>query len=153
VYGFFLLRRPENYGFLDSLDLAIHESGHLFFAPLGEFVGFLGGTLMQLLVPALFLAYFWRQRDHHAASVGLWWIAQNLWNISVYIRDARTQELPLVGGGEHDWAYLLGELDLLAQDQAIGRSVYLGGIVLYLVAIGWGIATAGAPDSGEPHPL
>jgi len=39
--------------------------------------------------------------------VALWWVAQNLWNISVYVKDARAEELPLVGGGEHDWNYLL----------------------------------------------
>ena len=63
------------------------------FSPFGEFMQFLGGTLFQLIMPAAFVGYFLR-RDRHAASVALWWIAQNLWNISVYIRDARAQELP-----------------------------------------------------------
>jgi hypothetical protein len=153
VYGFFLLLRPEDYGFLDNLDLAIHEAGHVFFGPFGEFIGYLGGTLMQLLVPTIFAGYFWRHGDRHAASVGVWWIAQNLWNISVYLRDARTQDLPLVGGGEHDWTYLLGELDLLSHDQAVGRVVYLVGVLLYLVAIGWGVKSAEAANSREPHPL
>jgi hypothetical protein len=45
----------------------------------------------------------WRQGDRHGATVPLWWLGQNCWNISVYIKDPRAQELPLVGGGEHDY--------------------------------------------------
>ena len=113
------------------------------FGPFGEFVGFLGGTLMQLIVPSVFGAYFLHRRDRHAATVALWWVAQNLWNISVYIRDARAQELPLVGGGEHDWSYLLDTLNLLEKDLSIGRAVHLLGVVLFVLSVIWGVATAG----------
>lgn len=98
---------------------------------------------MQLIVPMAFGGYFLRRGDRHAATVALWWVAQNLWNISVYIADARAQELPLVGGGEHDWAYLLDHLDLLAKDVAIGRAVHLLGVVLYVMSLIGGAATAG----------
>ena len=83
---------------------------------------FAGGTLFQLIMPAIFVGYFLRRKDSHSASVALWWVAQNFWNISVYAADARAQELPLVGGGEHDWAYLLGELHWLQYDQRVARS-------------------------------
>ncbi len=98
---------------------------------------------MQLLVPSIFGGYFLHRSDRHAASVALWWVAQNFWNISVYIRDARAQELPLVGGGEHDWTYLLDRLDLLPKDLAIGRAVHLFGIVLFVLSIVGGVVTAG----------
>jgi len=139
VYGFVLLRHPEAGSIVDNIDLPIHETGHLVFSPFGEFMQFLGGTLFQLIMPAAFLVYFLRRADRHAASVTLWWIAQNCWNISVYVRDARSQELPLVGGGEHDWAYLLGRLGRLRQDQAIGHAVWEIGVVLYLIAIVGGL--------------
>ncbi len=129
--GGFLILNPGHYGWLDSLDLAIHEFGHPLFGLFGEFIGFLGGTLMQLLMPAIFVAYFWRQGDRHAAMVALWWVAQNLWNVSVYVQDARAEELPLVGGGEHDWNYLLGTLGLLKQDQLVGGGVRLAGVLVY----------------------
>lgn len=139
VYGWILLRSPETYRWIDSLDLAIHETGHLVFGVGGERLMLLGGTLFQLLVPAVFVAALWRQGDRHGATIPLWWMGQNCWNISVYIRDARAQELPLVGGGEHDWALLLGSAGLLHHDQAIGGAVYLAGVMLYLVAVvaGW----------------
>ena len=139
IYGFVLLRHPDAGSIVDNIDLPIHETGHLVFSPFGEFMQFLGGTLFQLIMPAAFLVYFLRRADRHAASVTLWWIAQNCWNISVYIRDARSQELPLVGGGEHDWAYLLGHLGRLRQDQAIGHAVWEIGVVLYLIAIVGGL--------------
>ena len=148
VYGWLLLRSPESYGWLDSLDLAIHETGHLVFAFGGERLALLGGTLFQLLVPAAFVAALWHQGDRHGATVPLWWLGQSCWNVSVYIKDARAQELPLVGGGEHDWAILLGELGLLPRDQAIGGAVFLAGFVIYGIAVlaGWRIL-ASAEDT------
>jgi hypothetical protein len=112
------------------------------FGPFGEFVGFLGGTLMQVIVPSAFGWYFLHRDDRHAATVTLWWLAQNLWNVSVYISDARAQELPLVGGGEHDWTYLLDTLDLLDKDLSIGRAVHLLGVVLFVLSVIWGVTTA-----------
>jgi len=47
---------------------------------------------MQLVMPAIFVAYFWRQGDRHAnggALVG----RPDLWNVSVYVQDARAEEL------------------------------------------------------------
>jgi len=139
VYGFRILVHPEAGWFLDNVDLPIHETGHLVFSPFGEFMQFAGGTLFQLLLPAVFVGYFLRQKDRHGASIALWWVAQSLWNVSVYVKDARAQELPLVGGGEHDWAYLLGELNLLPRDQVIGHAVWLAGVIVYLIAIGIGL--------------
>jgi hypothetical protein len=139
VYGFFILRDPSQFRLVDNLDLAIHEAGHVFFSPFGEFIGFLGGTLLQLIVPVTFFGYFLHHRNRYAASVLLWWVAQNLWNISVYVRDARAQELPLVGGGEHDWAYLLGTLGVLQRDHAIGRAFVAAGAVCFVVSIAWGL--------------
>jgi hypothetical protein len=134
LYGVPCILRPESGRLLDAVDLAIHETGHLIFAPFGEFLGFLGGTLFQLALPVAFVVYFWRRADRHAATVALWWVAQNCWNISVYVRDARAQALPLVGGGEHDWAYILGRLGWLRYDQALALDVQLLGVAIYLYA-------------------
>jgi hypothetical protein len=152
LYGIPCLMRPESGRILDAVDLAIHETGHLVFAPFGEFMGFLGGTLFQLVLPVAFVVYFWRRHDRHAASVALWWVAQNCWNISVYVRDARTQALPLVGGGEHDWAYLLGRLGWLRHDQALATGVHVLGALVYLVAIGAGVRYASRTSSAAQEP-
>lgn len=151
AYGLYYLVVPDHYGLIDHVDLAIHETGHLVFGPFGEFVGYLGGTLMQLLVPATFAWYFLRRGDRHAATVAVWWIAQNCWNISVYVKDARAQELPLVGGGEHDWAYLLEHVGLLEHDQAVGTLVRLIGMFVFAYAMlrGYTRTDVGSPPGGE----
>ena len=135
VYGWLCLISPGTYRWLDSLDLAIHETGHLVFAFDGEVLTVMGGTLFQLIVPAVFAVALWRRGDRHGATVPLWWVGQNCWNISVYVRDARAQELPLVGSGEHDWAFLLDRAGWLEQDQTVGGAVYFMGVVLYAIAI------------------
>jgi len=150
IYGFRLLRHPDMGSLMDSVDLPIHETGHLVFSPFGEFMQFLGGTLFQLIMPTVFVGYFLKRRDRHAASVALWWVAQNFWNISVYVRDARNQDLDLVGGGEHDWAYILTHTGWLKQDQVIGHRVWAIGVILYLVAICGGLFTlTAAPAKPE----
>jgi hypothetical protein len=154
VYGWHLARTPGRYRWLDSLDLAIHEAGHLLFAFGGEFLAILGGTLLQLLIPVAFFAALRRQGDSHGATVPLWWLGQNCLNIAVYIKDARAQELPLVGGGEHDWTLLLERMGLLARDVAIGRGVAAAGLILFLASfmLGWKALSAdAAPRVEQSH--
>jgi hypothetical protein len=153
LYGIPCLLRPESGRLLDAVDLAIHETGHLVFAPFGEFLGFFGGTLLQLALPAAFVVYFWRRGDRHGASIVLWWVAQNCWNVSVYVSDARAQALPLVGGGEHDWAYLFGRLGWIRDDQAIALGVRLLGAAIYACSIVLGFRYAPrASSTDEPVP-
>lgn len=151
VYGLYDLAHLGRGTLLDGVDLAIHETGHLVFAPFGEFIGFAGGTLFQLIMPATFVVYFVRRGDDHAASVALWWVGQNCGHIAYYAADARAQELPLVGGGEHDWNYLLGRLGLLAHDQGISRAIVCSGVLLVLGSSAWGLVRAGSAtaDAGE----
>ena len=150
LYGIAILRDP-GFTLIDNVNLPIHETGHLVFAPFGELVTALGGTLFQLIVPATFVAYFLRRRDQFAASVALWWVAENLWNIAVYVADAQQQALPLVGGGEHDWAFILAELDVLQQDARIAAMVRFAGTLLFVVSVLWGYASAasGSETSDE----
>ena len=143
VYGLYDLAHPGRGSLLDGVDLAIHETGHLVFGPFGEFVGFAGGTLFQLIMPLAFVVYFWRRGDRHAASVALWWVGQNCGHIAYYVADARAQDLPLVGGGEHDWNYLLGRMDLLAHDRGIAHGILTVGVLLVLVSTALGLVSAG----------
>lgn len=150
VYGVMCLRNPMAGHIIDSVDLAIHETGHLVFRPFGDVLQFAGGTLFQLIVPVTFLVYFVKfapKRDDFAASVMLWWVAVNLWNIAVYMADARTQALPLVGGGEHDWAYLFGRFGLLRRDTAIAGTVRMLGMLLFVVALVRGYLVAVRPPA------
>jgi hypothetical protein len=75
--------------------------------------------------------------------------------VSVYVRDARAQQLPLVGGGEHDWAIILGEMGWLWSDQAIGRAVWLSGVLLYgtSLILGWRFLYPGRQSDGSDESL
>ena len=150
LYGVASLRSPGEGRLLDNVDLAIHETGHLVFAPFGEFVTALGGTLLQLLLPIAFVVYFLRRKERFGAAVCLWWVAQNCWNISVYVADARAQELPLVGGGEHDWFYLLSATRGLENDLALSRAIHGVGVLIFGASLA--LALAATLVAHEPRP-
>jgi hypothetical protein len=121
--------------FLDLVNLAFHEAGHLFLAPFGETLHILGGTIGQIAVPVGLGIYFLKARqDRFAAAVCLWWAGENLLNIAVYMADARDLALPLVGGGEHDWNTLFYDFGLLGQDSVAaiaGTTRVLGFLVTW----------------------
>ena len=134
--------------FLHLINLPFHEFGHILFRPFGRYMTSLGGTLGQLLVPAICAGVLLLQtRDPFGASVALWWLGENFLDIAPYINDARAGELPLVGGnfghsapyGFHDWEYLLGETGLLHLDHGLARGSHLLGSLIMFLALAWGI--------------
>ncbi len=139
IYGIALARSAEP-GFLDNVDLVAHEAGHMFFSWFGQLMQVAGGTIGQLFVPIAFTVYFFLRREFFSSSVTLFWTGQNLFNISVYVKDAQTMALPLVsvGGGEdtiHDWHYLLSRFGLLHWDRQIGGLVYGLGLLIVIASV------------------
>jgi len=55
------------------------------------------------------------------------------------VKDARTQQLPLVGGGIHDWGYILLEVQALHLDQEIGNAVWFIGCLIIIISVTWGL--------------
>jgi len=135
---------------LDLVNLAFHEAGHLFLVPFGETAHFLGGSLGQLAVPSGLAAYFLvSRRQPFAAAVCSWWAGENLVNISIYMADARTLRLDLVGGGEHDWNTLFYQFGLLGEESVARVSGLTRGAGLVLMAAGlaWAAATLLPPPA------
>ncbi|MBK1701641.1 zinc ribbon domain-containing protein [Thiococcus pfennigii] len=133
--------------FLHLINLPFHEAGHLFFRPFGQFIMTLGGTLGQLLMPAICGAVLLlKTRDPFGASVALWWFGENFLDIAPYIDDARAGVLPLIGGnfghsapyGFHDWEYLLTETGLIQWDHALAWFTHVSGALIMLMALAWG---------------
>lgn len=126
-----------DYTFMDAIDLAVHETGHLVFAMFGEFIRMAGGSLFQLLVPAAIVFFQVRWSNAVGTQLGLIWLGQSFLNVSVYAADARARALPLVGGSNviHDWHYLLGRTGFLAFDTEIGIGLALMGFLLFLVSL------------------
>jgi hypothetical protein len=131
-FAYFLLIQRIRYNFLDNANLLFHEAGHLLFTPFGEFISFLGGSIMQLLVPLSVVVYFLLRLDYFSTGVCLFWLGENIINISYYIADAQIQAIPLLTG-IHDWGYILGKLDLLDQAVFFGKiAFYLGeGVIIF----------------------
>ena len=104
---------------VDHVNLAFHEFGHMFFGLFGELMGWLGGSPGQFVFPIACTVHFLRLGQLLQAAACALWGFENLRYVAMYVADARAQSLPLVGGGEHDWNYLLGRFGLLDHDQSI----------------------------------
>lgn len=117
---------PQQWSFFDGVDLIIHEAGHTIFLLFGNFLHILGGSLLQILVPLIFVSYFALTRQHFSSALTLFWFGQSLINVSVYVGDAATMQLPLLGGEAsiHDWNYLLSSFGLLPHTAAIAKIIY-----------------------------
>ena len=139
-------------GFLliDYVNLPVHEGGHLVFGWFGQTLGVLGGTLLQLLVPAALTVYFVSQRQPSGTAFCAFFFFENLLNISTYMADARAQQLTLVtvGDGEdaiHDWFFLFSKLGVLEHDIEIAHLVRAVGWLGMLATVGW-LARRGCRD-------
>jgi hypothetical protein len=137
VYGALCALSPDTYRWLDLVNLVFHEAGHAVFGFFGDFLGILGGSLMQVLVPSIATGHFILYGQRWSGMVTLFWVGQSLFNVSVYVKDARAQALPLLGGDDaiHDWNWLLGWFGLLSWDQVIGGAIYTMGLLVLAVSI------------------
>jgi hypothetical protein len=118
------------YHFLDGVNLLLHEAGHVVFLPFGQTAHFLGGTIGQLLFPAVFAAIFFKRGQRFEACIVGIWFAESLMYAAEYISDARAMVLPLVGGHIHDWNWLLARWGVLRQAETIGGLVHFAASVM-----------------------
>jgi hypothetical protein len=121
--------------FIHGIDLIIHEAGHVFFLFFGQFLHMLGGSLLQVAMPALFAGYFLWQRQPASFAVMLFWMGESMTDVAIYMADARTMALPLLGGGHHDWNYLLGTLGLLEAATFLASLTYGLGLLVIVAAL------------------
>jgi hypothetical protein len=121
----------------------IHEFGHIFFRPFGEFMTHLGGALFQAGLPLVFGGIFLaRNRDPFAAAVMLWWSAVAVMDTAPYVYDAQVPQHVLLTGrtgetGAHDFIDVLGDLGLLTRAQAVGYFVHRFGVAMLFVSFVW----------------
>ncbi|MCW5961097.1 MAG: hypothetical protein KIS76_13120 [Pyrinomonadaceae bacterium] len=140
IYFFSVAYAPLNGSYLDLVDLPIHEAGHLFFRPLGDFMMIAGGTLFQLIVPAIFVGYFFWKEQYYSAAAVLFWLGQSFLNVYVYANDAIVMRLVLLGGftgsegAFHDWNFMLRELGLINSTATVAGLIRLTGTLLIIAA-------------------
>ena len=125
---------PYQWHLIDGANLLIHEAGHFIFKPFGEYLMIAGGSLLQVIMPALFVFYFYRNEKPYSAALVMLWVGESLLNVSVYAGDAIKMQLPLLGGQDsvHDWNYLLDRAGLLAATRKVEVLIRLGGTLVIL---------------------
>lgn len=122
---------------IDSANLALHEAGHPIIGLFSNRLMVYGGTIFQLLFPALVVVHFARERDAVGTAAGGVWLGENLLNVARYMADAREQVLPLVGGGEHDWTEIFSRWGVLSRDVRIAGFTRWLGYALMIGAVVW----------------
>jgi hypothetical protein len=135
-FWFYILTDANGYlEILNTFNLLIHEAGHIVFRPFGHTLWYLGGSLLQCIMPAAFCLSFWRTRQPAGFAVSGLWLGENFLHVARYISDARDMALPILGNADHDWNTLLGGTFLLRYCRALGGTLAL---------LGWGVMLASA---------
>ena len=140
VLGFVWVVRSSEPGFiflLDHANLLFHEAGHPITGIFSQRLEPYGGTFGQLFFPALLLVSFWRKGRPLALGVAAIWFFEDFLNIARCMADARKLDLPLVGGGDHDWNTIFTRWDILQFDDRIAAGVKDVGWVGIGVTLGW----------------
>ena len=140
VIGFIGIVRMSEPGFiflLDHANLLFHEAGHPITGIFSQRLEPYGGTVGQLFFPGLLMVSFWRKGRPLALAVAMIWFSENLLNISRYMADARKLDLPLVGGGDHDWNTIFARWNILQFDDRIAAGIKATGWVGIAAALVW----------------
>ncbi len=130
-----IMAKGPEWVIFDYANFVTHEAGHFLFSLFSdEYLSIWGGTIVQLLIPFLLLIYFILQKSKLSYAFCVYWLGENLVNISHYVADARCQCLQITGS-IHDWNYLLGKLNMLEQDVMLGRLIFAAGQLLMITAM------------------
>ena len=140
IYFLWIAYDPMQGSFLDNVDLPIHETGHLLFRIFGEFMMVAGGSLLQVIFPAVFVGYFLWQRSFYSVAIVLLWVGQSILNVWVYASDAVVMQLVLTSGftgsegSFHDWHYMLERFGLLDSTKGVAKVIRFLGTLTIIIA-------------------
>lgn len=140
IYFLSIAWDPMQGSFLDNVDLPIHETGHLLLRIFGEFMMIAGGSLFQVIFPAVFVGYFTWQKSFYSAAIVLLWVGQSILNVWVYASDAVVMQLVLTSGftgtegSFHDWNYLLAATGLINSTKTVAGIIRFAGTFTIIIA-------------------
>ena len=159
VYFLWIAYDPMQGSFLDTVDLPIHETGHLLFRPFGEFMMIAGGSLFQVILPLVFVGYFVWQKSYYSAAIVMLWVGQSILNVWVYASDAVVMQLVLTSGftgaegSFHDWNYMLDRLGWLNSTKTVAGIIRFIGTVTIMVASLWAVYFSFLPSPSADEEL
>ncbi len=145
-YALLLIFLAFNFGqltLLDNAHLVTHEAGHLLFGWFGATLGLWGGTLFQLLVPAMLCAAFIARKELPGTVFCAFAFFHSLTGVAAYMSDALRLELPLVTVGAiadesmHDWLRIFTQLGVLPHAIQIGNATRLIAWCGMIATVGW----------------
>jgi hypothetical protein len=147
---YWAFRYTADPGYHSLIDLAlvpVHELGHPLFAPLGHFMGALGGSLAQWGLPVAITLGFARRRDPYAVCIGLFLGGVSIHNSCQYMDSAfQMEKYPHrvfvslnEGEGENDWQVIFGAMGLYKGYTMVALADRLMGLALI-----WGSLSRGA---------
>jgi hypothetical protein len=130
-----------------TLNLVFHEAGHTLFMWGGNFIYVIGGSLFQILMPLVIALYFWGRNEIFETSIILMWVAANIYEVGVYMSDAKDRALPLLGDDpeSHDWYAIFSQLNILHQAPATGEAFIILSFVVLTYALLVALYTIWAP--------
>jgi len=137
------LFRGHLFQWFDLVLIPIHEGGHLLFRFFGnEWLTVAGGTFLQLFVPLALATSFAFRRQVLGTTFCAFFFFEQFLPISVYMADARAQDLPLLTVGDsedviHDWFYLFSHAGLLQHDTQIAATFRLLGWLGMFAVVAW----------------
>ena len=140
IYFIWIAYDPMLGSFLDLVDLPIHETGHLLFRLFGEFMGIAGGSLFQVILPAVFVGYFVWREQYYSAAIVLFWVGQSILNVWVYAADAVVMRLVLTSGftgsegSFHDWNYMLTQTGLIGSTKIVAGIIRSVGTLVIIAS-------------------
>ena len=142
--------QDERVPVLTYVNLGIHEAGHMFTYSSSELFIVLMGSIAQVAVPVLLALYFFVFRgDWIAAGLCLVWGATSALEVALYVADAPTQDLELIGG-KHDWAFILGPEGYNAMEKSASIADTIRDGASVAVIAGFALCVA-APLRGRGH--
>lgn len=117
---------------LAYVDLGFHELGHFLTYWLPDPLTAMAGSVTQVAVPFGLAAYFYLfQSDRAASGLCLGWAGTSAADAARYVADAPYERLELLGG-DHDWAFVLFETDLMHMAGTFAMLVRLAGWLMLL---------------------
>jgi hypothetical protein len=101
-------------------------------------MGFLGGSLFQVIIPITAVIVFGRS-NLRSLPFTMYWTGQSTVNVSIYIGDAPYQRLHLISRyATHDWRWLMNNMGIMEYAEDIARTVNILGLIICVIGIGLG---------------
>ena len=138
---------------LTYVNLGLHEAGHMFTYSASELTSAMAGSIAQVAIPLLAALYFFfRRNDWVGAGVCLVWAATSAAEVSLFVADAPTQKLELLGDDKHDWAFILGPEGYGAMHRSAELASQIRDVASVAAIVGFALCVAACVRGGRRRP-